>query len=189
MSISAVTDDATLRVLFWGGDAGVPAAGGGQTRTTGIADSDASIIDAATPKYTKVVAVAFVEMSQGEKDAVDLVLPGDTQIFNTGHLATSGALVVDATAGDNQYTTLTGNITSVAVINAVGAGFAQNLNLILRQAVGGYTLPLSAWTGVSWWKPAAGVPEMPPLDGETLLVQLYTNGDLPLVIGDWWNNE
>jgi len=105
-------------------------------------------------------------------------------------LATSGALVIDAAAGDHQSATLTADVTSVAVINLPAAGFAQTLNLIFIQGAGNYQLPVGAWTGVIGWKPIGGSrPEMPSVLGQILYVPIYFNGNLAGGMGDWWTNE
>ena len=115
MTVSAVTDNATLRVLFWGGDAGVPAAGAGETRTAGIPDVDAAVINANTPRYTKVVGTSFVAMIQGERDAVDAVLD---PIENAATAAQFYALLAELPTHDY------GNVGGPVVID---------MNLDLRQ--------------------------------------------------------
>lgn len=68
----AITKDSTGSVLAWGGrDPGAPSAGETAHAMVDADSTDQDVIDTATPRYTKVVALRFVAMDQTEKDAVD----------------------------------------------------------------------------------------------------------------------
>lgn len=72
MTIYAITNNNLLAVVEWG-ESPLRAPTGGETAHT-VSDASRPIIEAQTPKYTKVVSGAFVAMTTAERDAVDAYL-------------------------------------------------------------------------------------------------------------------
>ena len=158
MTISAVTDNATLRVLFWGGDVGVPAAGAGQTRTVGIPNGDAAVVNANTPNYTKVVGSAFVAMSGGERDAVDAVLDpiADAELYadfsttldkmpthDYGDIG--GAVTINMGLAFRQKITLIGDLVADDITLTPSAGTRKVTLEIIQGGAGNWEIPDAAW--------------------------------------------
>ncbi len=196
MSISAVTDIATLQVLFWGADAGVPLAGAGQSRAAGIADGDATIINAAKPRYTKVVGFSFVAMSAGEKDVVDAADLAVSQAADLADLIeTLDGNPTEVYPGINAQVTLdwsnldheielAGNITNDAILlaNLPASGMARRITVkVLQGGIGGFLIDATAWptsgsTAVDWG--TKGAPTFGEAAGKFRLVVLYCDGTI-----------
>ena len=100
----------------------------------------------------------------------------------TADSGTTGAINLDCNIGNEHRAVLTGNLTSITIINKPPAGMSQTLRIVFVQAAGTYTVPTS-WTGVDWWIPTAGGPVMPATSGKDLIVTIYMNGNES--IGTW----
>lgn len=72
MALSAITLNSTGQVLEWGGSLPRAAAADETEHNDTILVSTQPVIDAETPRFTKVVGTSFTAMSQPEKDAVVL---------------------------------------------------------------------------------------------------------------------
>lgn len=69
MTIYAITNNALLAVVDWG-ESPLRSPTSGETAHT-VSDASRPIIEAESPKYTKVVAGAFVAMTTVERQAID----------------------------------------------------------------------------------------------------------------------
>lgn len=200
MSTYVRTEDATGRVMAWGTTAFTDSLPAGQTAHTlagsGVLEGTVATHTvegaAGSPMhYCKVDSGAVVDMSAGEKTAVDAALldaleaPMDgftrarTKSFDLE--SASNALVIDYSRSD-RHCVLAENITSVTAANAPPAGEAQTMRVMFEQAASGgpYTLP-ATWPFVDLFLGGGAVPVMPTGAGKLLVMTIYNNGKKTVV--------
>ena len=124
---NAITDTILLSVLRYGSSTLV--AGSGETLTTDIG----KLPEGVPLKYTKVVGGNLVEMTTGEKTAIDNATPEDNAFLGTSTLENITTGNCNTAVGDNALPSLTTGNDNIAIGNQSGSNYTgdESDNILL----------------------------------------------------------